>query len=92
MQQWTRELAVEAGCLLLQTGKAHAEAGEHEAAEAYYARAQEQSAHLRQDLKGTDVSQLQNCDLMAACMDLLIDRLANAWALHQKVCASFPVP
>ena len=73
---------------MLQTGKTHAEAGEHEAAEACYARAQEQSARLQRDLKGADVPQTQQCDSMAACMDLLIDRLTNAWALHQKVCAS----
>ena len=40
---------------------------------------------LMKDLQGTDVTEAQHCDIMTGCMDLFIDRLVNAWKLHQKV-------
>ena len=71
--------------LLLQTGAAYAKAGEHEAAEAAYSRAQEQGARLMKDVQDTNVTQAQLCDIMTGCMDLILDRLTNAWKLHQTV-------
>jgi len=40
---------------------------------------------LMKDLQGTDVTEAQQCDIITGCMDLIIDRLVNAWKLHQKV-------
>ena len=71
--------------LLLQTGAAHAAAGEHEAAEAAFSRAQEQCMRLMKDLQGAAVTEAQSADILTGCMDLILDRLTNAWKLHQKV-------
>lgn len=72
-----------------QTGKAHAQAGEHEAAEASYCRAQEQSNRLMKDLDGADLPEAQLCEIMTGCLDLLLDRLVNAWKLQQQVCNGY---
>ena len=69
----------------MQTGAAHARAGEHEAAEAAYSKAQTQCTRLMKDLEGMDATEAQQCDIMTGCMDLILDRLTNAWKLHQKV-------
>ena len=70
---------------LLQTGAAHAKAGQHEAAEAAYSRAHKQCMLLMKDLQGAEITEPQHCDIMAGCMDLLLARLTNAWKLHQEV-------
>ena len=41
---------------------------------------------LMSDLEGTDATEAQQCDIKTGCMDLILDRLTNAWKLHQKVC------
>ena len=69
----------------MQMGAAHAKAGEQEAAEAAYSNAQELCVRIMTDLKGTGVSEAQRIGIMKGCMALILDRLTNAWRLHQVV-------
>lgn len=72
-------------CGCLQSGAAHAEMGAYEAAEAAYSRAHEQCMRLMKDLKSADISESQLCELSTSSIDLLLDRLVNAWKLQQMV-------
>ena len=69
----------------MQTGLAHAEVGAYEAAEAAFNRAHEQCTRLMNDLKSADISESQLCELSSSSVDLLLDRLVNAWKLQQMV-------
>ena len=71
--------------LCLQTGAAHAEVGGYEAAEAAFSRAHEQCMRLMKDLKSPDISESQLLELSTSSIDLLLDRLVNAWKLQQTV-------
>lgn len=70
---------------MMQRGAAHAKAGQHEAAEAAFSRAHKQCMLLMKHVQGADITEAQHCDIMAGCMDLLLDRLTNAWKLRQEV-------
>lgn len=72
-------------CWCLQTGVAHAEAGGYEAAEAAFSRAHEQCMRLMKDLENAGISESQLCELSTSSVDLLLDRLVNAWKLQQTV-------
>ena len=69
----------------LQTGVAHAEAGGYQAAEAAFSRAHEQCMRLMKELKSADISESQLLELSTSSIDLLLDRLVNAWKLQQSV-------
>ncbi|CAK0782849.1 hypothetical protein CVIRNUC_006044 [Coccomyxa viridis] len=70
------------------TGVAHAEAGGYEAAEAAFSRAHEQCMRLMKDLENAGISESQLCELSTSSVDLLLDRLVNAWKLQQTDLAS----
>ena len=72
-------------CRCPQTGAAHAEVGGYEAAEAAFGRAHEQCMRLMKDLKSPDISESQLLELSTSSIDLLLDRLVNAWNLQQTV-------
>ena len=72
-------------------GAAHAKAGEPEAAEAAYSKAQTACASLIKDQQGTDGTNAQRRDNLRGCMELTLDRLANAWKLHHTVSDSVTV-
>ena len=69
----------------MQMGAAHAKAGEQEAAEAAYSKAHELCTRIMKDLTGAGVPEAQRISVMTACMALILDRLTNAWKLHQVV-------
>ena len=75
--------------LLLQIGAAHAKAGQQEAAEAAYSKAQELCVRIMTDVKGTGVPEAQRIGVMTGCMALILDRLTNAWELRQMVSDSY---
>lgn len=70
---------------MLQMGAAHANAGEHEAAEAAYSKAQALCTRLMKQLQDANVPEAQRISILTCCMNLILDRLANAWKLRQTV-------
>ncbi|CAL5220288.1 g2273 [Coccomyxa viridis] len=69
-------------------GATHAKAGEHEAAEAAYSKAQMQCTRLIKDLQRTNVPGAAHISTLASCLKFTLGRLSNAWKLHQPALAS----